>query len=89
MSKKVVLTLDDGFYKEFKEAYGRPGKPMTQIIIDKMYEILKNDEDAYFHSPEFYDHIDQCLKEVKEGKCIKLGEVKSMAEVAEKLGWNR
>ena len=82
MSKKVVLTLDDSFYEEFKETYGRPGKPMTQIILDKMYELLKD----YTSSRQFYDHIDQCLDEVDAGKVVNLGKCTDSAEVLDKLG---
>ena len=86
MSKKVVLTIDDEFYDEFKDAFGRPGKPMTQIILDKMYEILRKNKDFYNSSDKFYEHIDECLKEVKEGKVKSLGECKTGQEVFEKLG---
>ena len=86
MAKKVVLTLEDEFYQEFKETYGRPGKPMTQIILDKMYEILKMDEKIQSCSSKFYNHINECLKEADEGKITNLGQCKTGEEVFKKLG---
>ncbi len=82
MSKKVVLTLDDDFYQEFKDTYGRPGKPMTQIILDKMYELLKD----YTSSKKFYEHIDQCLAEVDAGNVVNLGQCTNATELLNKIG---
>lgn len=86
MAKKVVLTLEDGFYHEFKETYGRPGKAMTQIILDKMYEILKKDTEIQAYSGEFYNHIDECLNDLDKGEVTNLGQCKTGEEVFEKLG---
>ncbi len=86
MSKKVVLTLEDVFYEEFKEVYGRPGKPMTQIILDKMYEILKKDRKTNDQNDDFYECIDSCLQDVQDGEKKDLGECKTAREIFEKLG---
>ncbi len=82
MSKKVVLTLDDDFYQEFKDTYGRPGKPMTQIILDKMYDLLKD----YTSSNKFYEHIDTCLAEVDAGDVVNLGQCANATELLNKIG---
>ena len=82
MSKKVVLTLDDDFYQEFKDTYGRPGKPMTQIILDKMYDLLKD----YTLSNQFYKHVDECLAEVDAGNAVNLGQCTDATEILDKIG---
>ena len=82
MPQKVVLTLDDDFYQEFKDVYGCPGKPMTQIILDKMYELLKD----YTSSNQFYDLIDKCLAEVDADNIVNLGKCTNAAELLDKIG---
>lgn len=82
MSKKVVLTMDDEFYQDFKRVYGRPGKAMTQIILDKMYELL---DSSVYNSRKFYEHVDECLQEVDCGGVTELGLCSNGAELLNKL----